>query len=492
MKNRNWAIKGIVFLLLLTMSVTLVNRILNPKYYYNNIWPTTSTIEKFYDMDANSVDVLFLGSSHSVTSFSPQLLYDEYGIRSYNLGTEQQNLLSSYYLLLEALRFQNIKAVVIDMRMLFPYRPEKALNTDESTTRKVIDYMKWSSIKRQAIRDICQYDLQQSKLSYYFTNIRFHTRWMDLNEDDFTFIQMGSHENLKGFTALSDKCGYEQYVPFAKDSSDEIAEPVAVSKTYLDKLVELCRKKGIKLILTKTPADTGNVARYNYLIKYASDNEVLYCDFNLDKVYHSMGYKFTEDNYDGGHLNIWGAEKVTRYMGNILRETEAITPVKDEQWEQSRDYYYQTIKSVTLKYERDLNNYLELLQDTRYSIFITIKDEGASALNENSMDLLRVLGVKTDLSGQVGKSFYAVIDNGTVIEELSENSVEHTGTIRDNLVKYYIKSAGVKGGNKCSIKIDGTEYSENARGINIVVYDNDLKRVIDNCSFDICGDEGDI
>lgn len=67
-------------------------------------------------MQKDTVDVLFLGSSHGVTSFLPQELYNQYGITGYNLGCEQQGMVTSYYWLKEALRYQSPKAVVLDRK----------------------------------------------------------------------------------------------------------------------------------------------------------------------------------------------------------------------------------------------------------------------------------------------------------------------------------------------------------------------------------------
>lgn len=49
---------------------------------------------------------------------------------------------------------------------------------------------------------------------------------------------------------------------------------------------------------------------------------------------------------------------------------------------------------------------------------------------------------------------------------------------------YEISSAGYENGNTCSIRIDGTEYAKNMRGINIVVYNHVTKTVVDSVCFD--------
>ena len=51
-------------------------------------------------------------------------------------------------------------------------------------------------------------------------------------------------------------------------------------------------------------------------------------------------------------------------------------------------------------------------------------------------------------------------------------------------ISYTISSAGYQVGNTSSIIVNGVEYSKNMRGLNIVVYDNQLKQVTDSVAFD--------
>ena len=170
-------IRSAVFLFLLVISLYYINEMLLPKYTLkNNLWPMTSSYNQFYQMEEDSVDVLFLGSSVVVNAFSPQEIYDTYGIRSYNLASEEQSIFLSYYWLKEALRYQNPQVVVLDTRFLFPQHLE-GTNTIEPMTRKCLDPMKWSSVKAEAVNAVCEMDPVQSKLSYYLTNIRYHSRW---------------------------------------------------------------------------------------------------------------------------------------------------------------------------------------------------------------------------------------------------------------------------------------------------------------------------
>ena len=66
-------------------------------------------------MEANSVDVLFLGTSHVGKGISPMKIYENTGIKSYNLFTSMQGVESSFFLLENALKRQQPKVVFLDV-----------------------------------------------------------------------------------------------------------------------------------------------------------------------------------------------------------------------------------------------------------------------------------------------------------------------------------------------------------------------------------------
>lgn len=74
------------------------------------------------------------------------------------------------------------------------------------------------------------------------------------------------------------------------------------------------------------------------------------------------------------------------------------------------------------------------------------------------------------------------MENGNIkMERLSDNLLKYE---KDNIK---LISLGANVGGYSSIQIDGIEYSQNNRGLNIVVYDEALKKVVDSICFDTCG-----
>lgn len=476
--------KAALFLFLTIISVHMVNRVLTPKYFYNNTWPTTSTYQGFYEMEKNTVDVIFLGSSHAASSFSPQVLYNRYGITSYNLGCEQQNLVVSYYWLKEALRYQKPKAVVLDGYILFPYNREEPLNSAESCTRKALDYMRMSPVKEEAVDTICTIDSKQSRLSYYFPNIRFHSRWTGLNEDDFTYGEMSEHYELKGFTAIPSYSNNESYKPFEAGDSQEEEPMVSLMEEYLDKIVSLCQEENIALILVKTPSTPQTVQRYNTLTRYAEEHQLLFIDFNEKGTFRRLHYDFAKDNCDNGHGSIWGATKITSYLGGVLQGELGLEARIDEQWETTKEYYQDVVQDCTLKLVTDIRTYLKLLNDERYYVFIGVKDEAAQGLDSAILQELKGLGLKGALEDRYRCSYYAVLAEGSVTEQAGDEKISQEGVLRNGRMRFSITSAGYDYGNMCSIKVDGSEYAKNQRGLNIVVYNKITKAVIDSVCFD--------
>ena len=131
----------------------------------------------------------------------------------------------------------------------------------------------------------------------------------------------------------------------------------------------------------------------------------------------------------------------------------------------------------------NLHEYLQSLKGRNVSIFISVKDDASNAFTVTLSNDLHELGIQSDLIGKYRYSFYAVVSSVGVKEELSADSVVSTQeSVFGN--QYSISSAGMTVGNNSSIMIDDVEYSKNVRGLNIVVFDNETKTVIDSVGFD--------
>ena len=385
LKHKIFVLKAICFSLILFTVITQVNYILTPKKYFDDEWPTTATFHGFYQMPKNSVDVLLLGSSHMASGLIPQSIYNSYGITSYNLGCEQQNLLISYYWLQEALRFQTPKVVVLDAYMLFEYNHLEPLNTSESSTRMAIDPMRWSPVKWNAVKDICTYDSNQTFNSYLFKNIRFHARWSSLTEQDFSFKKYESHYELRGYAPLNSKETKHStdYEPYENYNTLWTTDMVPIMEQYLDKITELCKENNIPLILIKTPTSQWNIAKHNTTNEYAQKNNLTFWDFNEASLYADSHFDFTEDMSDVGHCNIWGAQKLSTYISQYLYQHYHIAQnTFHKYWSETDSYFQEIMQNCELKYITDIFQYIDAIQQDRYTIFISSQYDSSNFMDE--------------------------------------------------------------------------------------------------------------
>ena len=115
----------------------------------------------------------------------------------------------------------------------------------------------------------------------------------------------------------------------------------------------------------------------------------------------------------------------------------------------------------------------ELKGDGEHMIFVSVKEDATEALTDQSLTLLKELGLTNDFKKSGLLSYIAVFDEkGELYEEVSEQRIDYSGKSSDGK-NYTVTSAGsILGEDESgsSIMIGGTDYSVNRRGFNIVLY----------------------
>jgi hypothetical protein len=96
---------------------------------------------------------------------------------------------------------------------------------------------------------------------------------------------------------------------------------------YLEKMRLLCEEKGIQLILIKAPTNFWGYYWYDeweeQIASYAKEKNLPYYNF-IPKA-EEIGIDWNLDTYDAGlHLNVWGAEKLSAYFGQLLTERHGL------------------------------------------------------------------------------------------------------------------------------------------------------------------------
>ncbi len=477
MKHRN-IFKIPIFVIILSVLLIQLNRVCMIKAIEHHYFSPVSTDGGFYQMDRNSIDVLFFGSSHAYNAFSPQEIYNNYQIRSYNMASSSQGVWLSYYWMKEALKYQHPKAIVLEVF----YSANRTM--DEPAARKGIDYMHLSPVKIQAIQTALKEVPDQSMISYLFPNLEYHDRWKELTEDDYRYNNLRNEYSLKGYSPQEVRVlDEEEFIPLDL-SVEEYTEWTPTIQEYMEKIANLCAENGVQLILVKTPTTHWLPQDHNVVQRFANEHDLRFYDFNTQELYTALGYNFGQDSSDYGHANIWGADKISLLLGYYLSTECNIEGTVDYQWDRSNPYVEQIKNGYRLCYTNDINEYLQLLQKTNYDVFISVKGDMTGALPADTVSILREFGVQVDFSKAANSSYAFVKTSSQIKEDMRLEPVGWSGTFRNTNSTYEISSKGAESDNVSSIIIDDKEYSLNERGMNIVVYDEGTHHVVDSVCFD--------
>lgn len=310
-------------------------------------------------LSPQTVDVLFLGPSTSVTSCSPMVLWKEYGIASYNIAMGGQSIPLNYYNLKSALETQSPKVVVLDISYAFQ---QDVLAGQPERLHQWLAFSHPSLVKLEAILSLTQ---PNEWLDYMFQLQYFHDRWKELGGQDLTMaINTSGYGSGGGLSTagLSD----EIIILPEEDKAESCASDINLE--YLDKIITLCKEEGIKLLLFKPPVRAyGAVShgdgfelqrQWNAFADYAQEQGVEYlnCMHYLDEI----GVTFSSDFTDWTHGNLRDVQKVTRFIGNYLSQQYKLPDHRGEivyeQWDNDCELYYQYIERAGMTLTEEESN----------------------------------------------------------------------------------------------------------------------------------------
>lgn len=312
MKNRKTVLSVIAVLLIFAAAFAFLTQLLTPKYMTDLV--EGSMISQYY-RESGGHDVIFIGDCEVYANYSPMELYRTHGITSYIRGTSQQLIWQSYYVLKETLRYEAPRAVVFNVNAMRYGEPVK-----EAFNRLTIDQMRWSAEKIGMIR--ASMTEEETFASYVFPLLRYHSRFDELTKEDFEYLFKVKDNTYNGYL-VNKNINPAGTLPAKRPLADYRFADVCYE--YLDRITELCKEKGVELILVKAPS----LYPYWYeqydeqMAEYARENGLAY--YNFTACIEDIGLDFQVDTYDAGlHLNHTGAEKLSRYFGQILAENHGI------------------------------------------------------------------------------------------------------------------------------------------------------------------------
>jgi len=284
-------------------------------------------VNGFYNEPEDSFEVLFYGSSHMYCTISPLELWQETGLRSYVLATQQQPLAATYYYMKDSLKTQSPKLMVLEL-----YSADVPLErVEEGTLRDCVDPLPWSKNKVEMIKRLIP---EGERGSYYFNFLKYHGRWKELSAQDFDFSYLEARDPYRGYIYFSPQ-REARCARLALDAVEAIPLPEE-NLEILRQMKVLAEENGAELLLLIAPyeaaaQDAGSIKSMHL---FARENGLSLLDFNT--LYDEIGFDGQKDFFDAGHLNTYGAGKATAYLGQYIRQQyglEASPSAEDSRWQ---------------------------------------------------------------------------------------------------------------------------------------------------------------
>ena len=267
------------------------------------------TMQDFYAQPDGTVDVLLVGNSHSGINIDTATLWDSCGIAAYDLWGGVQPLWNSYHYIVEALKYQTPKLIVLEvMASTSDYEYSEEQNQIKNTAG-----MRLSKNKIEAVRASAPEDRQLNLLLGFPL---YHGRFDELTMEDFQhFPWSNGLENFKGSVLRYGTGSYEF------ESAEGISDTAPVMDKeleYLNRIIGLCREKNVPLMLLKTPSLEREQTQpiLNTVARIAEDNGLAFVNMNL--MDDELGITADDWSLDR-HMNASGARKVSAWLADHLQ-----------------------------------------------------------------------------------------------------------------------------------------------------------------------------
>ncbi|TSE06280.1 MULTISPECIES: hypothetical protein [Aquimarina] len=374
-------------------------------FFANHLGPIFSETRRgvgvwndFYKEPKNTLDLVFMGSSLSYSSFNPLVINGSLKIKSYNLATALQNIKQSYYNLLEILKYQSPKTIVLEAYTLDI--PDLSEENRLGFKFENLDGQKLSLGKLKATNQ--QFKSFKNKINALLPFVRNHNNWgnIELIEKNLEYTHIKNR--FLGYKLVKTKVTSEEVkegikrLPLTHSFDDE-------NLKYFKKFVELCKLNKIRIIVTRAPTLFYKYNKDYYLQAYKNTNEV--CKAN-DLIYIDYNQKFDDLGldmtcfWDPKHLNYKGATKVSESLVKDLKN-KGITGEKTiTKYNEPEDYIYSNAianQGQTIFKGNFLIN--DSLKIKEVKVFNIRKDEYSVVVKMNK-------GLNPDLISEFGIGYY--------------------------------------------------------------------------------------
>ncbi|MCI8859450.1 MAG: hypothetical protein HFI71_08025 [Lachnospiraceae bacterium] len=337
----------LIFCIVLNASATVFER-KNSAHNYSDFWE-----------QPEEYDIWFMGTSHVFYAIQPMELWNQYGIRAFDLAAPSSQMPQTYWTMMCALQYSQPRVIVLDTYKLHI----DVKHQQDRVPHSGMDRIPFSITKVKGICDI--FETWEERFEYLCKFSIYHNRWEELKESDF-IINRSITKGARFKNKMIDRSDYQQ-IP-----KEDMSDTNTVGFQYLKKIIEECQRRKIELILIDLPfcSDKKQQQAINATSKIAEEYHVTF----LNLAYEEGLIDYKVDFGDESHVNLFGAKKLTQYIGDYLsrkydlmdyRELSEIAEKWNHEWKQ-----YSKLKLQKMRKSQKIKRYIQWLTDDSYVCYM--------------------------------------------------------------------------------------------------------------------------
>ena len=257
----------------------------------------------------NSIDAIVIGDSLVYSSVIPMEIYKNFGYTVFDCSEAAFILPDAYDYYKVALESQHPKVALVGANMFF------------RNTRKRRWYIKYERMFKNIM-----------------PLLNYHNNWKNILFSDYGIMSIQKGYKLNKKIIPSKPKSY-------MEKNDKEYKMIDENVLYLEKFVELAKTYDTKLIVIGFPSqDTWNYQKDQAILNLSKKYDFTYINLNN----YDLNIDWKSDTKDkGGHLNYYGALKASRFVGNILKDTNLLEDHRHDKnyklWDRALERYEEEV-----------------------------------------------------------------------------------------------------------------------------------------------------
>ena len=422
-----------------------------------------SSVDSYYALEEDVVDVLFLGSSRCYCSINNAVLWEEHGIGSFSLAISGQDFAGTYYTLKEALKTQTPEIVFVELygSIFDGYLAEGNLY------RSTLPF-KYSKNNYDAINSLVEE--KEKRKDFWLKWPILHTRYREVQKEDFA----KEREPYIGYHAEFRTQGI---APIELYQGEEMIPLPPEREQWLRKMIALAEENEIQVCFFIAPyAVTEQDQKiFKYVEGIAEEHNIPV--LNMLALAEELGLDYGKDFIDWAHTNYNGALKVSDYVGDYLAANYDLPDRRGDAryalWEENSRVRQREAQNRALQTTNDIASYLNVIQNIQGYVVVLATVGDHKTTDADISVPIEAAGMKElfDTTGGIW-----VYEDGVMTYSNGEDTLHHMDLGSSDLVASCVD--GVR-----TINVDKQIHKRVEHGINIVVYDKMMGEVVDVLGF---------